>query len=121
MLLALPAQRWRALAVAGASAAALYAPLVVAQLDTPAGVAAAAVSNSGGIFQPWQLWWFLGAAGHIVRDANGQVLAGYRVPPGWVATVAHPLIVLVSLPLTLLFARRARLETDALGLSRCCF
>jgi hypothetical protein len=36
------------------------------------------------------------------------VKLGYRSPPGWIAGVSHPLIVLVTLPLTLLCVWLAR-------------
>jgi hypothetical protein len=111
VLLALPANRRQALAIAGAVAAVFYAPLIAAQLPSHAsstGAAAAVGAATGTIFQPWQFWWFLGAAGHLVHNSNGVVLVGYRVPPGWISDIAHPLIVAVSLPLTLLAARRGR-------------
>jgi hypothetical protein len=109
VLLALPSGRRQALAIAGTVAAVFYAPLIAAQLPSHASSAAAAVgAATGTIFQPWQFWWFLGAAGHLVRDPSGAVLAGYRVPPGWISDLAHPLIVAISLPLTLLAAQRRR-------------
>jgi hypothetical protein len=109
VLLGLPANRRQALAIAGAVAAAFYAPLFAAQYSGQAsGAAASVAATSGTIFQPWQFWWFLGAAGHVVRDSGGAILVGYRVPPAWISDIAHPLIVAVSLPLTLLAARRRR-------------
>jgi hypothetical protein len=112
VLLALPSGRRQALAIAGTLAAVFYAPLIVAQLPSHAssasGAASAVGAAAGTIFQPWQFWWFLGAAGHVVRNSSGVVLVGYRVPPGWISTIAHPLIVAVGLPLTLLAALRAR-------------
>jgi hypothetical protein len=109
VLLALPANRRQALAIAGTVAAVFYAPLIAAQLPSHASSAAATVgAATGTIFQPQQLWWFLGAAGHVVRNSNGVVLVGYRVPPGWISDIAHPLIIAISLPLTLLAARRGR-------------
>ena len=56
------------------------------------------------IFQPWQIWWFLGSHGHLVTGLNGNVKAGYRTPPGWVESLGHPLIVAIMPPLTLLYA-----------------
>jgi hypothetical protein len=109
VLLALPSGRRQALAIAGLVAAAFYAPLIAAQIPSHASGAASAVgAATGTIFQPWQFWWFLGAAGHLVRDSNGTLLVGYRMPPGWISDLAHPLIIAISLPLTLLAARRGR-------------
>jgi hypothetical protein len=41
------------------------------------------------------VWWLLGSHAHAAK-------AGYRTPPGWVETIAHPLILAMTLPLTLL-------------------
>jgi hypothetical protein len=45
------------------------------------------------IFQPWQIWWFLGHHGEVVRGLFGAIKPGYRTAPGWVGAVSHPLIV----------------------------
>jgi hypothetical protein len=108
VLLALPAHRWRALVTAGATAAVFYLPLLIAQLGSHGAFTSLSASSTGGIFQPWQIWWFLGATGHVVRDSSGLVLIGYRVPPSWLSSFVHPLIVLLGLPLTLLAGYRAR-------------
>jgi hypothetical protein len=113
VLLALPAHRWRTLLFAGAIAACFYVPLLapawLAHTGGGGGPAAVVAAGSGGtIFQPWQLWWFLGAHGHLVTDTFGFVKVGYRTPPGWVQAVSHPLIVVLSIPATLLAARRGR-------------
>jgi len=109
VLVALPAQRRRALVIAAAIAAAFYLPLWLADyLGHSAGSAGGALAGSGAgtIFQPWQLWWFLGAHGHTVRDAVGAVKIGYRTAPAWLQTVDHPLIVALAFPLSALAARR---------------
>jgi hypothetical protein len=108
VLLALPAHRWRALAIATATAAVFYAPMMLAQLTNHVTLASATATSTGVVFQPWQIWWFLGASGHVVRDTGNVVLVGYRVPPGWLSNVAHPLIVILGLPLTLLAGYRGR-------------
>ena len=39
--------------------------------------------GTGAIFQPWQVWWFLGSTGELIRGADGLVKEGYRsVPAG---------------------------------------
>ena len=58
------------------------------------------------IFQPWQVWWFLGSTGEVIRGADGMVKEGYRAAPGWLSPISHPLIVVVALPLSLLAWRR---------------
>ncbi len=115
VLLALsPELRLRCLAGTVLSAAAVLTPLVIGgDLFTTARAAAAPATT---IFQPWQLWWFLGHHGALVHGAFGAPKPGYRIPPGWTETVSHPLILLVgALAPTLLWLRSRRLgERDAL-------
>jgi hypothetical protein len=114
VLVALPTHRWRTLAAAGALAACFYVPLLAPGWLAHAGgggggagaTAVVASSSAGSIFQPWQLWWFLGSHGHLIEDTFGIVKVGYRAGPGWVQTLTHPLLVAVSVPITLLVARR---------------
>ena len=97
--------RARLLLAAGATAAAVMLPLLLA-----GGVvdqATAVASNSGPIFQPWQVWWFFGDTGHVVTGSFG-VKPDYRVPPGWLPGAMHPLIVLVTLGVSLLLLPRLR-------------
>ena len=63
-------------------------------------------AQTGVIFQPWQVWWFFGSAAEGIRGADGLIKEGYRASPGWVSPIAHPLIVLVAVPLSLLAWRR---------------
>jgi hypothetical protein len=111
VLVALPAHRWRTMAVAGTIAVGFYLPLLLPTYvthSTGSGTAAVVQSSSGTVFQPWQLWWFLGAHGHIVKDTFGIVKVGYRTPPAWIGIISHPLIVALSVPATLLALRRGR-------------
>jgi hypothetical protein len=114
-LVALPRARFRALLLTGLVAGTLLAPLVFApQIVGSSGgslaPSAATALDAGAIFQPWQIWWFLGAHGHIVRGLNLNVKVGYRIPPGWIESVGHPLIVAIMVPLSALYAvaRRRR-------------
>jgi hypothetical protein len=104
VLLALPSQRRRALVIAGAIALALVLPLLLA--GPPSGQPGVHAATTGVIFQPWQVWWFLGSPSDAIRGADGLIKAGYRSPPGWVSPISHPLIVAVALPLSLLAWRR---------------
>ena len=103
VLLALQADRRRALALAGAIAATFMLPLLLTGAESSHPGAAA---ETGVIFQPWQVWWFLGSAGEVIRGGDGLVKEGYRSAPGWVSPISHPLIVAVALPLSLLAWRR---------------
>ncbi len=80
------------------------------------------------IFQPWQLWWLLGSSNHVhaaqggaarsvPADAPLSTRPEWRLSPAWLSGVAHPLIVLLALPLTLLaWLRRRRVENVSLRL-----
>lgn len=109
VLISLPSRRLLALACAGAVAAAILAPFTLASGSvSQAGTGA---TSTGSIFNPWQLWWFLGSHAHLVRDIAGHVRPGYRVAPAWVTTHAHLLIAAMMVPLTALYAlihRRGR-------------
>lgn len=97
--LALPGRRVKALLLAGAVAAAVLAPLELGS-SGGFGSATAGAVRAPAIFSPFQIWWFLG---HV------EGAAGHRAPIGWVSAIAHPLIVALTVPLTLLcmlFGRR---------------
>ncbi len=104
VLLALPARRWWALGIAWGVALAFMLPLLLA--GPPSGQPGVHAAQTGVIFQPWQVWWFLGSPSDAIRGGNGLIKAGYRAPPGFVSAIAHPLIVLVAVPLSLLAWRR---------------
>ncbi len=114
LLVALPDHRRRAIAIAGAVALLFYVPLwlpaLLGRSTGSAGGPSAGLGGSGSIFQPWQLWWFLGSHGAVVRNAFGVVKVGYRTPPGWIQSIDHPLIVALSVPVTFFAARRRRVD-----------
>ena len=100
VLMALPSRRAMCLAVAGAVAVAILAPLaLVASGGFLAGTRAIATPPSA-IFQPWQVWWFLGHHGALVHGLYGSAKVGYRIAPSWVGRVSHPLILLVGAAVT---------------------
>jgi hypothetical protein len=110
VLLALPARRLLCTALAGAVGAGLTAPFL---LIAPASFNAAAhlaATPGATIFQPWQLWWFLGHHGHVVHGLFGAIKPGYRTAPSWAGTISHPLIMALGLPLTLGAWARLRAE-----------
>ncbi len=104
VLLALPARRMLALVVAGAVAAVVLAPIALAGAHR---ALITGVGTTGGvIFQPWQLFWWLGDSGHVVVGGNGLPKPdGYRVPPAWLSPLTHPLIAVLVVPLSALWAR----------------
>jgi hypothetical protein len=110
-LLAAPRHHVRLLAAAAGSGTALLLPIVLAD---PATFAAAqqSVASSARWFRPRQLWWPLGAA----PPAELGAPAGAAVTPGWIAILAKPLIVALTVPLSALWLRRRGPRTDALAL-----
>jgi hypothetical protein len=104
VLLALPARRWWALTIAWGVALVFVVPVLLA--SPPASQPGVHAVTTDVIFQPWQVWWFLGSTGEVIRGGNGLIKEGYRAAPGWLSPVSHPLIVLVAVPLSLLAWRR---------------
>lgn len=116
VLLALPARRIAALALAGAVTLALLAPIALADGARATALARTAASTGDVIFQPWQAWWFLGESGHVVIGGDGLPKPdGYRVPPGWLGSITHPLIALLGIPLSLAWARAQRTGAGLVG------
>ena len=122
VLLALPARQWlRCMLSAGAVTAAVLAPLVLASSNTFTQSAHAITSPYASIFQPWQVWWFLGAPNHVHAalgaarsvplNAPLSTRPEWRLSPSWLDAVAHLLIILIGVPLTLA-AWRARKRTN---------
>jgi hypothetical protein len=114
VLLALSHRRLAALAAAGATTALVLAPLLAVQAGGFTAATTALATRTGPIFQPWQLWWFLGSHGQVVRGTFGAIKPGYRTPPAWLGTFPHVLIVALVVPLTWLRARQPRTRDAAL-------
>jgi hypothetical protein len=114
VLLAAPAQRWRTLIGAGTVALVLIAPIMLASGTLGTGATRLAVSSTGVIFHPWQVFWFFAAHGDWQPAKGIFIPRGFRLPPGWIGAHAHLLIVAITLPLTLWALRRRSRPTDAL-------
>ncbi|HEY2632715.1 MAG TPA: glycosyltransferase family 87 protein [Solirubrobacteraceae bacterium] len=115
VLVALPSRRPRALLAAIVCATLVLAPLSLARpSDRLAGVGGPAL-QTGALFQPWQVWWWLGSHSTAVHNTNGQIRPGYRAAPAWVSKISHPLIVLLAMPLSLLWLRRRKSSRPGRG------
>jgi hypothetical protein len=115
VLVALPAGRWRALALAALVASALVATLALASGTFQAAATRLVVADTGNIFTPFQAFWFLGAHGHWIPAMAPSIPKGYRLPPAWLGGRAHLLIVWLGLPLSVLALRRRIRPPDALA------
>jgi len=106
VVIMLPAGKTRALTAAVATAAAFLVPLAL--LGSSAIAQSQEVArDAGAIFQPWQVWWFLGDHGQVVMGTFDEK-PDFRAPPAWLGQVARPLVVIVPLALCLALAGRMR-------------
>lgn len=94
VLLALPpGRRARGAASACVTSAAIMLPLVlVSSGGFVADARTAGAPGANPIFQPWQLWWFLGHHSALVHGLFGTPKPGYRIGPAWTGVVSHPLV-----------------------------
>jgi hypothetical protein len=109
-----PRRRARCAASACVAAGAILLPLVlVSSGGFVAGTRMIGSRAASSIFQPWQVWWFLGHHGALVRGTFGTPKPGYRIGPEWTGTISHPLVLaagaLLALCLWLRGARRTPL------------
>jgi hypothetical protein len=121
VLMALPRNRIRTLILSGCVGAALMAPFILSTLTAASGgfvaQARAVGTETGAIFHPWQVWWFLGSTphaqpGHLFIMDPAHV---YRIAPTWVGGIGHTLVIALMPLLTGLLAlvRRRRRRTGA--------
>ena len=116
VLVALPAQRIRTMLIAGGVASALLGPIALASASLVDASARVTVADGSTYFYTQQLWWFFGVHGHWVASMRGQLMPGFRFPPGWLQGRAHILIAWIGLPLSYLAARRRMARENALAL-----
>jgi hypothetical protein len=117
VLLALPSRRLVCLLSAAAIAGAVLAPPALVHAGGFLAATRATATPSSSIFQPWQIWWFLGHHGAIVRGTFGRIKPGYRTGPSWTGEFSHPLVIAVMLPLGGLLWWRKRGSAEVGGSS----
>jgi Glycosyltransferase family 87 len=108
VLVALPGRRLACLTLAGALAGALMAPFALFGGASFTSNLRGAADPPSTIFQPWQLWWFFGHHGHVVRGIFGAIKPGYRTAPTWLGGLPHLLIPALAVPLGLPVLLRGR-------------
>jgi Glycosyltransferase family 87 len=97
--------RLRLLATAAATTTVVMLPLMLA--GGAVQEAAAVAQTTAGIFQPWQVWWFLGEHGQVVVGNFGEK-PDFRAGPLWLTGMAHQVVVLVPVVLSLALLPRLR-------------
>jgi hypothetical protein len=105
VLAILPERRPRMLATAAAATAVVMLPLLVA--GTGVERTATVAQETGIIFQPWQVWWFLGDTGHLIVGGFGEK-PDYRLAPGWLDGIVRPLMIAMVVAVSLLLLPRVR-------------
>jgi hypothetical protein len=105
LLAILEAGRIKLLATAAAATTVVMLPLVLA--GDAVQEAAAVARTTSGIFQPWQIWWFLGEHGQVVVGNFGEK-PDFRMGPKWLSGMAHQVVVLVPVALSLALLPRLR-------------
>jgi Glycosyltransferase family 87 len=101
----LPDRRPRMLAAAASTCLLVMLPLL---LGGSAVEATKAVAQSGGaIFQPWQIWWFLGEHGETVTGMYGSY-PDHRNLPVWLAGHERQLVLAIVVGASLLLLPRVR-------------
>ncbi|HEV2975462.1 MAG TPA: glycosyltransferase family 87 protein [Solirubrobacteraceae bacterium] len=107
-LLALAPRRRVSCAICAASVAgAVLAPLVLVHAGNFVAATRATAAPPSAIFDPWQIWWFLG--GHAPPgSAAATALPGARIGPAWASTYSHPLILFVGFAVSAVLWRRER-------------
>ena len=97
--------RFKFLAAAAATTTLVMLPLALA--GGAVQEAAAVARTTSGIFQPWQVWWFLGEHGQAVVSNFGEK-PDYRTGPAWLTGMGHQVVVLVPVVLSLALLPRLR-------------
>jgi Glycosyltransferase family 87 len=107
LALLLPRGHIRAAASAALAGAILVLPFFLGG-GQAVSQATAAGQSAGQIFKPWQVFWFLGEHGHVVRNGAGEVMKDYRLGPEWTGRLSHPLVVVTPLLVSAVWWARNR-------------
>jgi Glycosyltransferase family 87 len=111
------------MASAGAVAASLILPILLVGSTSFVAGARTVASSSNTIFQPMQVFWFLGHHSPTAEQLLGAAKHDFRLAPPWISRVSHPLVIAVSVPLSWLawhgqaMRERARSGGEAPGAS----
>jgi hypothetical protein len=118
VLIALPSRRLRCLLSTGVSACAVLAPIALVHSGGFAAGASSVAAPTSVIFQPMQVFWFLGHHSASAARVLGAEKHDFRLAPIWIGQLSHPLVIAVGIPLTWLAwparrgARALRAQAD---------
>ncbi len=116
-LLALAPRRRASCAIcAAAVAGAVLAPLVLVHAGNFVAATRASAAPTSAIFDPWQVWWFLGSHASP-GSAAARALAGARTGPAWASAYDHALILLVGFAISAALWLRERRSGPTSGRS----
>jgi hypothetical protein len=99
---------------AAATALLLLGPIALASASVNAASSRITANDTGSIFYPQQIWWFLGTPGHWVPAMGNEIIRGFRLPPTWLQGRAHLLIAWIGLPLSWVAYRRGMPKENTL-------
>jgi Glycosyltransferase family 87 len=105
VLAVLPDRRPRALAAAAGAGLLVMLPLLLGGTTVEATKAVA--SGGSQIFQPWQIWWFLGEHGETVTGMYGSY-PDHRNLPAWLVGKEKQVVLAIVLTASLLLMPRVR-------------
>ena len=105
LLAIVPDRRPRMLVAAGATSLGVMLPLLLG--GTAVASTTALAGEAGQMFQPWQIWWFLGEHGETVTGMYGSY-PDHRNIPDWLVGHARQLVVLVVVAVSLMLLPRVR-------------
>jgi hypothetical protein len=115
VLLALPSRRIMCLLGGAGAAGAVLAPLVLVGGGGFVTGAKATAATTSAIFQPMQVFWFLGHHGLQANLLPSRLKHDYRIAPAWIGPLSHPLVIAVGVPLTALLWRGRAHSDQTLG------
>jgi hypothetical protein len=108
-VLAMSETGWgRLLLAAGGAAGLVLLPLVLGGGAAIDQARAVATTDASTIFQPWQVWWFLGEPGETTAGFLGGS-PGARVPPDWL--MEHVRVPIVAIPFAVSVALLTRVRS----------
>ncbi len=113
VLIVLPSRRTLCLLIAGTAAASLTLPMMLVGAGSFLTAARSVAAPSSVIFQPMQVFWFLGHHSPHAARLLGAAKHDFRLGPAWIGKVSHPLVIAVAAPLSWLVRRSRPIDVSS--------